>query len=258
VTAPSYLNWLVDTGERQATACGREIEIWELNPQDDAEILSNWARHFRNHYIADADLPFMAGGTGLGHPDYLRTILFPDAKVAPGPSLRSGDFGEIVVADFIEYFLGYWCPRELSYQDRWNRNDSTKGCDVIGFKFANEDNPGPADELFIFESKSGMSASGANRLQDAIDGASVRSRVSKPNFVVIGDASTKRGNSPSVFSAAKTCPRGIEMHGGCFSIQLLIAVLKLSLLASLGLEHPLSRIEPLATSSANRFTFNSL
>ena len=99
MATPSYLGWLVDTGERQATACGREIEIWKLNPQDDAEILSNWARHFRQHYIADADLPFMAGGTGLGHPDYLRTILFPDAKVAPGPSLRSGDFGEIVVAD---------------------------------------------------------------------------------------------------------------------------------------------------------------
>lgn len=111
----------------------------------------------------------MTGGTGLGHPDYLRTILFPDAKIAPGPSLRSGDFGEIIVADFIEYFLGYWCPRELRYQDRWNRNDSTKGCDVIGFKFADEDNPSPADELFIFESKSGMSATDANRLQDAID-----------------------------------------------------------------------------------------
>ncbi|MER9482368.1 DUF1837 domain-containing protein [Mesorhizobium sp. M0494] len=169
MAAPSHLNWLVDTGERQATACGREIEIWELNTQDDAEILSNWARHFRKHYIADADLPFMAGGTGLDHADYLRTILFPDAKVPPGPSLRSGDFGEIIVADSIEYFLGYWCPRELRYQDRWNRNDSTKGCDVIGFKFANEDNPGPADELFIFESKSGMSATDANRLQDAID-----------------------------------------------------------------------------------------
>ena len=107
MAAPSYLNWLIDTGERQVTACGREIEIWQLNPQDDAEILSNWARHFRNHYIADADLAFMAGGTGLSHPDYLRTLLFPDSKVAPGPSLRSGDFGEIVVADFIEYSLGY-------------------------------------------------------------------------------------------------------------------------------------------------------
>mgnify|MGYP006899054753 FL=1 len=89
--------------------------------------------------------------------------------MAPGPSLRSGDFGEIVVADFIEFFLGYWWPRDLRYQDRWNRDDSTKGCDVIGFKFANEDNPGPADELFIFESKSSMSASAANRFQNAID-----------------------------------------------------------------------------------------
>ncbi|TCS67193.1 uncharacterized protein DUF1837 [Primorskyibacter sedentarius] len=140
-----------------------------LSPQDDAEILSNWARHFREHYIDDADLSFMAGGTGLSHADYLRTTLLPDAKVAPGPSLRSGDFGEIIVADFIEYFLGYWCPRELRYQDRWNRNDSTKGCDVIGFKFANEDNPDPSDELFIFETKSGMSATASHRLQNAVD-----------------------------------------------------------------------------------------
>lgn len=166
---PGYLNWLIDTGERQATACGREIEIWALNPQEDAAVLSEWSKHFREHYISDSDLPFMAGGTGLDHATFLRTILFPDAKVAPGPSLRSGDFGEIIVADFIQYFLGYWCPRELRYQDRWNRNDSTKGCDVIGFKFANEENPGPADELFIFESKSGMSTTDANRLQDAIN-----------------------------------------------------------------------------------------
>lgn len=169
MAAPSHLDWLSDTGERQATACGREIEIWALDPQEDDQVLSAWAKHFRQQYIADADLPFMAGGTRLAHPDYLRTTLFPDAKIAPGPSLRSGDFGEIIVADFIEYFLGYWCPRELRYQDRWNRNDSTKGCDVIGFKFANEDNYGPADELFIFESKSGMSATAAHRLQDAID-----------------------------------------------------------------------------------------
>jgi len=169
VKAPSHLDWLNDTGERQATACGREIEIWALNPQDKAHILSDWAKHFREHYITDADLPLMASGTGLTHPEYLRTTLFPDAKVAPGPSLRSGDFGEILVADFIEHFLGYWCPRELRYQDRWNRNDSTKGCDVIGFKFANEENPSPADELFVFESKSGMTASRAHRLQDAID-----------------------------------------------------------------------------------------
>lgn len=165
---PGHLDWLVDTGERQITACGREIEIWNLNPQEDEAVLSAWAAHFRQHYISDEDLPIMVDGTGLTNAEYLRQTLLPDRIKPPGPSLRSGDFGEILVADYIEYVLGYWCPRELRYQERWNRNDSTKGCDVIGFKFVADGQTNPNDELFIFETKSGMSASNNNRLQDAI------------------------------------------------------------------------------------------
>jgi uncharacterized protein DUF1837 len=167
--SPDHIAWLKDTGERRLTACGHQIEIWALEPQEDEAILSAWARHFRQHYVSDEDLPAMVDGTDLDHGQYLRTIVFPDAKTLPGPSLRSGDFGEILVADYIELMLGYWCPRELRYQDRWNRNESTKGCDIIGFKFASEQPSHRDDELFIFESKSGMSQTTANRLQDAID-----------------------------------------------------------------------------------------
>lgn len=166
--APSHIAWLNDTGERRQTACGREIEIWDLSPQEDEAILSEWAAHFRQHYCNDEDLPALVEGTDKSHAEFLTTILFPDAHQVPGPSLRSGDFGEILVADFIEYVLGYWSPRVLRYQDRWNRNDSTKGCDIIGFKFAQEDKSHPADELFVFESKSGLAAGGGNRLQDAV------------------------------------------------------------------------------------------
>jgi hypothetical protein len=60
------------------------------------------------------------------------------------------------------------CPLHLRYQDRWNRNDSTKGCDIIGFKFVGDEPHHREDELFIFESKSGMTRSNTNRLQDAI------------------------------------------------------------------------------------------
>jgi hypothetical protein len=165
---PPHIAWLHDTGERRQTACGREIEIWELNPEEDEEVLSAWAAHFRQHYCNDEDLPALAQGTGKSHAEFLTTILFPDAHQVPGPSLRSGDFGEILVADFIEYILGYWSPRVLRYQDRWNRNDSTKGCDVIGFKFAQEHEYHPTDELFVFESKSGLAAAQGNRLQDAV------------------------------------------------------------------------------------------
>jgi hypothetical protein len=169
VLIPEHIPWLKDTGQHQTSACGRQIEIRELAHQDDDAILSAWAKHFRQHYIDDVDIPVMVEGTGLSNSEYLRTILFPDASRIPGPSLRSGDFGEILVADYIEYHLNYWCPRNLRYQDRWNRNDSTKGCDIIGFKFASGDPCHPDDELFIFESKSGMTQTDKNRLQDAID-----------------------------------------------------------------------------------------
>ena len=163
-----HLDWLEDTGERRTSACGREIEVWELNPEENETVLSAWAAHFRQHYISDEHLPIMVDGTGLSKAEYLRQTLLPDRTQTPGPSLRSGDFGEILIADYVEYVLGYWCPRELRYQERWNRNDSTKGCDVIGFKFFADGQTNPNDELFVFETKSGMSASAANRLQDAI------------------------------------------------------------------------------------------
>lgn len=168
VVIPPHISWLHDTGERQITACGRQIEIWALAPEADEAVLSAWASHFRQHYISDEDLPAMIDGTGLSKADYLRTVLFPDACNTPGPSLRAGDFSEILLADYVEYLLGYWCPRVLRYQDRWNRNDSTKGCDIIGFKFATDAPHHPDDELFIFESKSGMTKTPRNRLQDAI------------------------------------------------------------------------------------------
>ena len=118
---PEHLEWLEDSGARETSACGRVIEIWNLNPQDNEAILTECAAHFRRHYISDGDLPIMVDGTGLTNAEYLRQILLPDRTVVPGPSLRSGDFGEILVADYIEYVLGYWCPRELRYQERWNR-----------------------------------------------------------------------------------------------------------------------------------------
>jgi Cap4 SAVED domain len=150
------------------TACRCEIEIGCPDLPQGAEHRSGHAKHFRQHDISDEDLPAMVDGTGLSNADYLRSRLFPDASKTPGPSVRSGHFGEILVADYIEYLLGYWSPRTLRYQDRWNRNDSTKGCDIIGFKFATDALHHPHDELVIFESKSGMTKTEANRLQDAI------------------------------------------------------------------------------------------
>jgi hypothetical protein len=168
--APAHLAWLLDTGKRLNTPDGHEIEIWELKHTDDAAVLSEWAKHFRQHYCDDDMLDKLAKGTGKSRAEYLVDLKFPDAKTAPGPSIRAGDFAEIVVADYIEYKLGYWCPRQLRYDFKWNRNESTKGCDVMGFRFFQDGAVNPDDELFVFESKAKLSGNEAvNRLQDAVD-----------------------------------------------------------------------------------------
>lgn len=166
---PTHIGWLENTGEVLETADGRTVEIWNFNYEDDDDIMSSWARHFREHYCSDDELPALVAGTGKTKAEFLTEIKFPDARRAPGPSTRSGDFAEILVADFIEYVLGYWCPRQVRYEDRVNRNVSTNGCDILGFKFT-EDEPGSQDdELFLLESKASFRATARNRLQDAID-----------------------------------------------------------------------------------------
>ncbi|CAM5771845.1 hypothetical protein LMIY3S_03645 [Labrys miyagiensis] len=170
MTAPAHLDWLVDTGQRTKSADGIEIEIWELQYGDDAAVLSAWAKHFRDHYCDDDMLAKLLPGTGKTAGEFLLDIKFPDASIAPGPSIRSGDFAEILVADYIEYKLGYWCPRHARYDHKTIRNESTKGCDVVGFQFVNQGGFNPKDELFVFESKAAMAGNKPiNRLQDAVN-----------------------------------------------------------------------------------------
>ena len=171
MAAPDHAAWLKDSGEVIKTADDRQAEIWVLQHADDAAILSAWATHYRQHYCRDEDLRDLVEDTGLSKADFLTNIKFPDAVAAPGPSTRAGDFGEILVADYIEYVLGYWCPRHGRFEDRENRNVPSNGTDVIGFNFAG-DEPSPDDELLVIESKAGFRPTTKNRLQQAINDSS--------------------------------------------------------------------------------------
>jgi len=153
-----HVEWLVDTGQRLTTSDDKEVEVWEFRHEEDEEVLSAWAAHFRNQYCLDSDIDRLREGTGYTRAEYLNAIKFPDRKVAPGPSVRAGDFGEILVADYLAYTLGYWVPR-WRYGDKTVRNESTKGTDILGFKFLKDGKVSPKDTLAIFEAKAQFSGS---------------------------------------------------------------------------------------------------
>jgi hypothetical protein len=145
---PGHLNWLVDTKRRLKTADHRIVSVLEFRHQEDDEVLSEWARHFRNHYCSDADIDTLRRGTSYSRATFLTEIKFPDSSNKPGPSIRAGDFSEILVADYIEYLLEYWVPRNR-YCDKKNRNESPKGSDILGFKIVRDGKESLGDVLAI-------------------------------------------------------------------------------------------------------------
>lgn len=162
-----HIQWLSDTGSHIKTADGLNIAILEFEHQADDQILSAWASHFRNHYCLDSEIDILRGTKT--RQQFLIDNKFPNSNSTGGPAIRAGDFGEILVADYLEWVLGYWVPR-LRWSSKVIRDESLKGCDVIGFNFKNQDKiASPEDIMVVFEAKTKFSKSGKNRLQDAIN-----------------------------------------------------------------------------------------
>ena len=164
-----HIKWLVDTGKRLKTADGKEVEVWEFRHENDETVLSEWAKHFRNHYCLDTEIDYLRRGCKNSRKDYLNKIKFPNPKRAPGPSIRAGDFGEVLVADFLEYLQDYWVPR-TRYGGKTIRDESTKGSDIIGFYIIKAGKSSSKDRMALFEAKTQFSGREAKkRLQDAIN-----------------------------------------------------------------------------------------
>lgn len=162
-----HMKWLVDTGLRIKIANEKEVAILDFIHERDDTVLSAWAKHFRNHYCLDSDIDFLCGKRT--REDYLTNIKFPCKTSKLGPGIRAGDFGEILISDYLQWLLGYWVPR-IRWSSKVVRDESPKGSDVIGFQFYNEGGEiSSKDVLFVFEAKTKFSDSAVNRLQDAIN-----------------------------------------------------------------------------------------
>ena len=104
------------------------------NDHDDDAALTEWAKHFREHYCLDSEIDRLRSGTKKTRAEYLTDLVFPGESNDFGPATRSGDFAEILIADLLESQFGFWIPR-TRYDDKLVRNESPKGTDVLGFKF---------------------------------------------------------------------------------------------------------------------------
>lgn len=166
---PGYLKFLQKLPNSLTSSDGKKIAVWELTVPSGGSVLSDWANRFRQQYCLDSEIDLLRDGTGLTRAEYLAKLVFPSSTEAPGPSVRAGDFAELLVADYIEYVRGYWVPRGR-YAAKDVPNESAKGVDVLGFKVEDTGMPKPTDTLLVFEVKAQFSGKKyRDRLQTAID-----------------------------------------------------------------------------------------
>lgn len=169
---PDYLNYLQKTADTLTTIDGRPIPVWELVVATDDPCFSDWASRFRQFYCLDAELDDLRQGTGKSRAEYLSDLVFPSRSENPGPAIRSGDFAELMISDFVEHVLCYWVPRE-KYGEKASPNESVKGVDILGFRIGELSSPSLSDTLLLFEVKAQLTNTNyTGRLQTAIDDSS--------------------------------------------------------------------------------------
>ncbi|WP_114717662.1 virulence associated protein [Vibrio cholerae] len=162
----AHIQWLQDTGSVLTLACGKQVPVYRFHHDvNDQTKMSAWAKHFRNHYCDDNQIDLFKA-PGQSRSDYLLSMRFPSSTTAPGPSIRAGDFAEILIADYLTYLHDYTVPR-TRYDRKGVPNESTKGSDVLAFKY-NQASP-VDDELLVYEVKAKLSAGPKPMLQEAID-----------------------------------------------------------------------------------------
>lgn len=169
---PDHLKGLNLRPSGLKTVEGRTINIWEFSPPTDPALLDSWALHFRRQYCSDQELPELLCGTGMTTEQYLNAYIFPDRTKSPGPSIRSGDFAEFLISDYLEFMLNLWVPRE-KYAEKASNNESVKGVDIIGFHQLDAAIPTARDALYAFEVKASLSGSNyGGQLQNAVNDGS--------------------------------------------------------------------------------------
>ena len=138
----------------------KEIQVYKLNNELSADsILNSWASGLRNNYVEESLLEPLIKGTGLTKQEFLEKNIFPNHQDKLGASTMSGEFGEILVYDYINFVLKHYITR-TRYLEKVNPNMPVSGSDVIGYQVKNIDKPSKTDHLIVAEVKTRSSKSG--------------------------------------------------------------------------------------------------
>ena len=168
MTMPLHIKWFVsEKGIHLKDSV--PVNCYLIDYQDDDTVLDEWALHIRRNYIDDDQLLEDATVNEMTIGEYLTQFVIPQKRDHFGPTARSADIGEIIVADLLEYVYGFSVPR-YKMKNRAGKCNSLQGTDVIGYKYYHDDHTESIkDELIATEVKAALTKDDYSPLTDAIE-----------------------------------------------------------------------------------------
>lgn len=139
----------------------KKVKIFELKNNLEEELLNQWALSLRSFYIDEEKLELLMDEFNGTKEEYLQTYILPN-KANPGPATMSGEFGEILIHDYI-CFIEQYHINKVRYKNKINPNVPVTGTDVIGYRIKDINKPGADDSLFIGEVKTKATPGSVNK-----------------------------------------------------------------------------------------------
>lgn len=165
---PKYLKWIVEEAG-VIENFNKTLKCFNIDYNNDAEVLDDWALHIRRHYISDQELEEECDLLGVSPEAYLRANIIPQKDEGLGPTARSNTISEILFSDLLEFIFEYHVPRCRQY-NMSGKTVSEHGTDIVGYKFAKEDKrPSKEDRLIAAEVKAILSQNDASVINKAVE-----------------------------------------------------------------------------------------
>lgn len=164
---PQYINRCIKNPATFKLNSGEIVTVYSINTLNDDE-LNEWAKHILAHYISQQGIIEGAKANKITPEKYVEDMVLP--QVSTQKKDVSGNFGEIVFCDFIEFVLGYTVPRYKLFGNP--PGNPTQGIDIVAYK---KDSVHSFNDVVLYsEVKAVLSKSNFPKLQAAIDDISKR------------------------------------------------------------------------------------
>lgn len=144
---PEYLRWLIKE-DAILNENIKKVACYKIDYNPDDEVLNNWAKHIRDHYISEEELNNDSIELKIAKSDYLKKFIIPNCFEPLGSTAQSNTLSEIIFSDLLQFIYNFQVPRYRQYCMS-GKTVSEHGTDIIAYKIIKSNNEPDLNDVLV-------------------------------------------------------------------------------------------------------------